>query len=208
MNNSSGTRLKAKPKARKRYLGSASPPRFISTPQLRHVFRFTASTAGTYTITKGNLLNLLQVATGASASTRLIYALKLGSVECWAPTNSSFSSQTVAVEWNGSEYSPSSILSDTSMNLRPAHVFGKPPKNSSISLWISTLSDGAIPFFSITVPQYAVIDVRVTCMLYDDETPTAGDSPSMATTGKLYYNYLDGRTSGKLVPTGGVSIIP
>ncbi len=201
--------VRSKGKKRKNpYLGSVSPPSFISTPSIQHTFRFVASTSGTYTVTKACLLNLLQTAASSSTSYRVIYALKLKYVEVWAPTTSSFSSQSVQLEWTGEEYSPSSIISDSSVNLKAAHVRSRPPRSSSLQFWISNLSDGSIPVFLLTVPAQAVIDVRVTCMLLDDEAPIAGDSPSMATVGKLYYNYLDGRTSGKLVPAGGVSVIP
>jgi hypothetical protein len=42
----------------------------------------------------------------------------------------------------------------------------------------------------------------------DDEAPQGPTVVVGATVGKVYYNYLDGFTSGILAPSGGVALIP
>jgi hypothetical protein len=72
-----------------------------------------------------------------------------------------------------------------------------------------TASNGSEELFEITVPVDTIIDVLVDIRFVDNQEDSAnGDNPTGATLGVMYYNYLDGLTSGKLTPVGGVTVLP
>jgi len=144
------------------------------------------------TITRKNLLNLVVVATTAVTSSRIIEAVRLKSVELWTnPPALGSAPMTCSVEWIGSN-APSTIISDTTMGVLPAHVLAKPPPNSSNRWWSMSGTDEADPLFTLVVPSQTVCDVRVNLRLVDSEAPVAGDVPAGATVGQVYYDFLDG----------------
>lgn len=114
----------------------------------------------------------------------------------------------LSIEWNSTN-APSTIISDVTMGVRPAYVTSRPPKLSSSEWWSLTASNGSEELFEITVPVDTIIDVLVDIRFVDNQEDSAnGDNPTGATPGVMYYNYLDGLTSGKLTPVGGVTILP
>jgi hypothetical protein len=170
---------------------------------LTHKFRFENGTnAGTYNITRGNLLNMVLVATSAVTTVRTFEAIRLRKVEMWAnPVALGSAPNNIQVEWLG-ENSPSTVISDTGMGVRPGHVASVPPSSSSNRWWsISGTSETDI-IFSMILPADSVIDVTVDVRFVEQEAPTAGDVPAGASIGQVYGDYLDGIASGKLAPVG------
>jgi len=178
----------------------------MSTPSLGHKFRFKAiGAAVAYPVTRAQLLNLIQVATSATTSARVIGAARLKRVRVWSPIDvTAFAPQTISVEWAG-PYSPSSIHSASSEGLVPAKLISRPPMGMNPSWWAISGSNETDVLFKITCPQSSIIDVDVALKLVDDEGAVAGDYLTGLTLGKVYFGYLDGRTSGSLAPAGGVN---
>lgn len=187
--------------------GALQPPPFVPTLSLSHRFRFTnTGNSGTFDVTRAQLLNLLLYTPTASTSVRLFQAVRLKKVDIWAnPPALGAAPTSVQIEWFG-ENSPTTIVSDTTMGVRPAHVSSTPPSSSSNRWWSVSGFSETDKLFQLTLPADCVVDVTAELRLVDNEAPTAGDVPSGATVGQLYGDYLDGLASGKLVPIGYVTL--
>jgi hypothetical protein len=181
------------------------PPQFNTTLTVNHKFRFTALIANvSVPISRQNLLNLIFMATSATAGDRIYSAIRLRRVTVWSPILATFAPQTVSIEWMG-QYAPSNIRSDTSEGTQPAVISSKPPKFSSTGMWGLSGSDEADIAFNLTCPVGAVIDVDVTFKLVDHEPQqTTGEAYIGETIGVVYYNYLDGYATKMLLAAGGV----
>jgi len=180
------------------------PPAFTPTVRTKsHKFRFVnAAGTGGSAINRRNLLNLLLVATSATSSVRIIEGIRLRLVEMWAnPTALGSAPNTLQIEWIG-ENSPSTVISDTSMGVLPAHVRTTPPPSSSNRWWSMSGSLETDQLFSLVLPANTIVDVTVDMRFVEQEAPTLGDIPVGATLGQLYGNYLDGSTTAVLAPVG------
>jgi len=184
------------------------PPEFVPSPTFGHTFRFTnGSNAGSYTMARSNMLNLMQVAVTAVTTMRPIEAIKLNRIRVWSnPPALGSPPTTVSVEWVGTQ-GPSVIHSDTSMGVRPACVITRPPKDASERWWSMSNFNETDQLFTLVLPADALIEVSTTIRLVDNESSIAGDIPAGATPGTFYYDYLDGIASGKLTPVS-VAVLP
>jgi hypothetical protein len=185
-----------------------APPEFIPSPAFGHVFRFTnGSNTGVFNITRGNMLNLIQVAVTAITTMRPIEAIKLNGLRLWSnPPALGAAPTTVSVEWDGVQ-GPSTLHSDTSMGVRPACVLTRPPRDASERWWSMSGNNEADQLFQLVLPADTVIDVLTSIRLVDNEASTPGEVPAGATPGTLYYDYLDGIASAKLAPVS-VAVLP
>ncbi len=179
------------------------PPQFIASIMTPHTFRFTVTTAGGYTVTTDNLLNLWCVASAATTTSRLIQGLKLKRVRIWGqPPSLGAAAVTASIEWSGggasAGFGPSWQVSDTSQGITPAYVDARPPKGSLASFWINDVQTGNIAF-TLTLPLGAVVDLHTVLVMKDTEAVTAGQTTSGATTGRVYGCYL---ASANLPPVG------
>lgn len=183
--------------------GLGHVPPFVPTISLSHRFRFTNGTnAGSYLITRGNVLNLILYATSAITSVRLFEAVRVKRVEIWSnPTALGSAPTSVSLEWLGVQ-GPSTFHSDTTMGVSPAHIVTQPPANSSDRWWSMSGQNEADNLFGLSLPADSVVDVTLELRLVETEAPTAGDVPAGAALGQLYGDYLDGLSSGKLAPVG------
>jgi hypothetical protein len=182
------------------------PPAFIPTLKLTHKFRFVNAGGTTVSITRKNLLNLVLTATTATTTVRLIEAIRLKKVELWTqPTALGNAPITVQLEWLG-ENSPSTVTSDTTMGVRPAHIRSIPPSASSNRWWSMSGSLETDVLFSIQCPANTYCDLTAELRLVEQEAPTAGDVPAGAAVGQLYGDYLDGIAGGAWVPIGLVTL--
>lgn len=193
-------------RTRKQGLGGGSsiqPPPFRPTLSLTHRFRFEAAAgSGGLSITRKNLLNLIQVAITTTTTVRPLEAVRLKSVEMWAqPIALGNAPTTLQLEWVG-ENAPSTVISDTCMGVRPAHVRAIPPASSSNRWWSLSGSLESDAVFNLQYPANTIIDVTLDCRLVEQEAPTAGDVPTGAVAGTLYGNYLDGISTALLAPVG------
>jgi hypothetical protein len=169
--------------------------------KLSHKFRFNnGANNGTFTITRANLLNLILYSTSAVTTARIFEAVRLKRVEVWGnPVALGSQPNQVSLEWIG-ENSPSTVISDRGMGVRPAHVRSEPPPSSSNRWWSISGTSESDPLFTLIIQANSVIDVTLELRLVEQEAPTAGDVPAGASLGQLYGDYLDGIASGKLAP--------
>jgi len=177
-----------------------------------HKFRFTTLNQAVVAlpITRAMLLNLYSMATTTTNQFRVLTAVKLKKLEVWVdPPALGSASTSVHVEWVGNQ-APSTIHSDASMGVRPAHVLSKPPADSSDRWWSISGVNETETLFKITASAGSIIDVSMSLRYADDEAPVAAENGTGAgaTVGHVYFNYLDGFASKLLVPTGGVTVLP
>jgi len=182
----------------------------LATPDLGHTFQFLAlNAANQIPVTRATMLNLILQAATATSAYSMLAAVKIKKICIWSPIVSAFSPQEVQIEWNGGLYAPSAIHSAISEGLFPAKIRTFPPPMSSPSLWsLSGASNLTEVLFTVTCPQFSVLQVSCAIRLMDDEVPATPVVAAGATVGKVYYNYLDGLTSGELQPSGGVAVLP
>jgi hypothetical protein len=180
-------------------------PQFEASIRFRKHFRFqeTTQSAGNYTISRQNLLNLLFSCNSGTTSARTIAAVKVNQVEVWQTygVNNTTSATTVSVEWL-SNYGPSTEYSDTSLSVSiPAHVKTQSPPQSIGSFWSITGSNESEGIFRLRTDtgSNAVIDLWVDIVLMDDETPVTITTSTSLTTSQLYAGYLDGQGSSKFL---------
>jgi hypothetical protein len=180
---------------------------FIPTLKVNHKFRFLNSSGSTKTITRAELLNLYCMATGTTTSSRIIEAIRVKSIEIWTnPPALGAAPLTVSVEWVGVQ-APSTIISDTSMGVLPAHVRTRPPPRSSDQWWSMTGQNENDPLMTIIAPAESVLDLQVAIRFVDNEAATSGDSPTGANSGQVYFNYLDGIAGATWAPVSA-SVLP
>lgn len=180
----------------------ARPPAFVPTLRLSHKFRFQNAAGSTVSITRKNLLNLIQVATSATTTIRVIEGIRLRSLELWVnPVALGSTPSTAQIEWAG-ENSPSTVVSDTSMGVLPVHIRTTPPPSSSNRWWSMSGSQETDVLFTIAVPANSVLDVIVEIRTVEQEAPVAGDIPVGAVLGTTYGNYLDGIAGAAWAPVG------
>jgi len=186
-----------------------TPPPFLPTVCAGHKFRFNCGTnTGNFTITRGNLLNLMVVATTTTTVARIYTGIKLKRVQIWVnPPVVGDPSLQCSLEWVG-ENSPSVLHSDSTMGVRPAYISSKPPLDSSNRWWSMSGSQEADPLFSLSLPVGSVIDITTSIRFVDNEAAVNEGGIVGALVGTVYYNYLDGVTSGMLSPVGPVNILP
>jgi len=170
------------------------------------VYRFQAASAQTADVVNStSLCDLLCMATGTTEAYEIARAVKVRKIEIWGPMASNLTPVTVSVEWAASGSAPvagpSNIISDTSMgSARCAHVVSTPPTQSACAFW-QVASGEAL--FTLAYPTGSVIDLHLSQVLFDGETPVAVTTGvAGATVGQVYCRALDSVTPGQnaLVP--------
>jgi hypothetical protein len=196
----------ASSQARKAELPEVPPP-LQTTMTVGHVFRFQASAAlSDVAVSRTSISNILNVATAATTSTRLVAAWRIKRVLMWGPMASDLVPVTASVEYpivSGGFSNAPKLHSDTSMgSVRAARVDSKPPPGSVASMWNSGSSTDTL--FSLNGPDNTVVDLHLTFVLLNGETPVAGNTLTGATAGEVTAGRLDG-AGGNLLPVSYLS---
>jgi hypothetical protein len=132
---------------------------------------------------------------------RMIDAFRIDSVELFA-SPAMGTSNTVALDWAGTNTGRSTRVSDTSLGINPAHIRTTPPEGSAASWWQNT--SGSTVLFKITIPSGGVLDLTLDLVLVD----TGGQFitvTSTVTDGNFVIKPLDtvnNSYQGHLVPVG------
>ncbi len=153
-------------------------------------------------MSQSDLMDLWCMATSTTAAYRVMAAVKIKSIECWAPAAAG-ASQTVDLEWVGSGTFASSRqnISDTTLGTsRPAHIYCKPPKDSIAEMWIT---DGSTAgnLFNIAGPADTIVEVKLQFVIRNSEASTAvGAAVAAATVGRLYCRRLDSNNASIMIP--------
>jgi len=188
---------------------TAPPPFNATISVMRKKFRFQNNgVAGPYTITDSELLDLFCVASSTTAAYRLASAVRLRSIQIWAPAASG-GAVTTSVEFpqTGQVFSgPTTVRSDTSMGAtNNAHVSAVPPKDSLQSKWIST--GNGVNYLILVLPENSIVDIAMDLVLQNGEAPHAVTAAvTGATVGSIYVRALDSAGSADLIPVSYVTV--
>lgn len=191
---------------RRPQVGSRSgPPPFAASIRVDRVYRFQASSAvSADVVSSTSLCDLLCMATGADAAYGIARAVKVRKIEIWGPMAQNLTPVTVSVEWAASGSAPvagpSNIVSDTSMgSARCAHVVSTPPPQSACAFWQVASGEA---MFTLGFPAGSVVDLHLSQVFFDGETPVAvSTGVAGATVGQVYLRPLDSVTPGAFVLT-------
>lgn len=174
-----------------------NPPPFNASAVVRKVFRFQSNAAlAALPITSTNLLDAWCMAVTTTGAYRLASSFRLNNVKLWGPMSSSLVPVTVSLEYAADAASglssPNMLRSDTSMSSSyAAHVAFAPPDKSLASNWFGRAATS--PLFTVNGPINTVIDVDVSFVLQNGETPAVSTAALVAATvGTVYLRGLDG----------------
>lgn len=193
-------------RARSRLPGALVPPSFVSSKRTSGRARYLCASAGTYGITRADLLNHLILNTSSlTVNYRLFTAFRLKSVEIWASTATLGSTVTASLQWT-SEYGPDSFVTDTSVGTaRPLHLRTSPPAQTLASFWCLSASNESVALFYLTLPANAVIDITYDAII-DGNNSVLATTTNNGVIGQIYMAYLGGVTTTSLVPVGYPSL--
>jgi len=181
------------------------PPMVVASPSFNMTQRYFSSGTSLGTVCRGDMLDRLVMATGATTGYRLISGVKLNWISVYAP--GSLTGVRISIQWNA-EFGVTKIISDlsTSTAYPASFIKQRPPKGSTAGFWSQSGTDESTVLFNYDFPANAIVDVNFSFVLAD---PYLGfpSSPSSVTiangvAGALGVPYLD-HTS----PAAHVSIV-
>jgi len=182
--------------------GSAQPRSLTATIQVDKVLRFKFTGAlSNVQISDTDLLDLICVATTATAASQVASAIKVRRMEMWADPVAGGS--LCSIEDNASTGpvgGPSRVKEDTTLGVsRPAHVIWRPAPGSTQSLWLQ--SELGNNWFQLISSGAGYLDVHVSWILQDGEAivPVTA-AVAGATAGRLYVRALDSNGAKSIVP--------
>lgn len=180
---------------------SISHPPSISNLAIAHdtCLRFTASSAvSALSITFQNLLDLILMASSATAVYDMFLYVRIRRVSVWAvPVIGNAS--TVSVDFSGGSggaVGDGALRTDTSMGIEPAHVAAKPRLRTQVAQFQPSSVDSA---FTLTCPTGSVVDVELTFRGLPSSAVLAQNVAVGATTGAWYFRGLDGKAAATTV---------
>jgi len=174
----------------------SKPPQFAATFCVGKTVRFTATAAGTFTITRASLLDLFVMAETTTAGGRIFDAVKVRRIRIWgnAPGAGAVATRTSGVQWL-STYSPAKVVSDSGVGATyGARISTKPPALPLAGFWSLTGTNEADELFVLQLNLGDVIDIdlsfQVQNNIYGTDVPAAVVLVG-ATVGTVYCLYLD-----------------
>jgi hypothetical protein len=183
-----------------------------SNPTFNRTFRFTASGgANNLIISRGDLLNLLQIATASgtgAAGARLINCIELRWIRVRPGVSSAVAITTVSLTWLG-QYAKSKTETLSVMgSSNVPELLTKPPKNSVAGFWAVSGIDETENVFSMDLTVGTVVDVNVSFVLQNfiatPLNPVATTSTKTVTSGVVYCAALDGTSTNIFTPLGAL----
>ncbi len=166
-------------------------PQLKSNIRVNHTFRFINTAAQTLHVTGASLIAICGVV-GTTANafvTGIFNSVKINKITVFAAESTTGTPVTCSVEWLGYNNSPPIEDSRTSISTSvPIMLSSKPPPNSLAKFWQAT---GNTDLFVLTVPNGAVIDIDLDCMLSDANATFQNYAVATCTVGVVYYLALD-----------------
>lgn len=167
---------------------SVYPVVFDATVRATHRFRYTCATAGSFTISRGTLLNAIMFAMSTTTLGRVISAIRINRITIYGLTTSNGSNpnpiSTVSLEWL-SDLGTTTIKSDTGNSFEPAYVISGPPSNSRASFWSRTAVNESESLFRLSLALGNIVDFEVSIVFMNDDTPATVSTTGL-TAGNMY----------------------
>jgi hypothetical protein len=165
-------------------------------PQMTHRqrMRFQCTTSGTQVVNFADIMDMLLVATSATAVYDVYDVCRVNLVEVWCASASGGVPVTVSVQFNGAnsvgQAGDGRIIADTVMGNEPAHVRARPDRRSIAGQWGGSAS--GVAAFTVVTPTGSIIDVDVSYRNTVAAPALAQVVAVGATVGQFYYRGLDG----------------
>jgi hypothetical protein len=180
-------------------------PMLDSNPTFNRTFRFQAgASTNNLIVSRGDMLNLMQLAITTGSGGRIIGAIKINWVELSVPPAAT--SASASMTWL-SAFGKPKVVSVTSLgSAEIMRLRTRPPEHTTASFYSITGSSESEPLIGLDVPSLTLFDVNVsfTFQNYIDNAaaPVVTTSTKTLTTGIIYCAALDGVSTNVLSPLG------
>jgi hypothetical protein len=180
-------------------------PMLDSNPTFNRTFRFQAgASTNNLIVSRGDMLNLMQLAITTGSGGRIIGAIKINWVELSVPPAAT--SASASMTWL-SAFGKPKVVSVTSLGTAEImRLRTRPSEHTTASFWSITGSSESEPLIGYDVPSLTLIDVNVsfTFQIYLDiaAAPVVTTSTKTLTAGIIYCAALDGVSTNVFSPLG------
>jgi hypothetical protein len=186
-------RLRSKRKSRNRRSNAVIPtaPASVITDDLvSSSFRFVAvgSSGGTFSVTRGVLLNLLGIASSTTNAYRVIGAIRLRTVHVWNAPNPTGSVSDSSFSWSAIDTRPSTQLSTVMGTAAGTYMRYVPPSHSLAGMWSIAGTNETDALFNFTYSAYDTIQLDVTYQLQNGVN--SAFSPTSITSSGLSVGFI------------------
>ncbi len=182
--------------------GTSQPGTLTASIQVDKVIRFKFAAALTNVVVKDtDLIDLLCMASSATAAYGLPKAYKLRGIEMWADPVAGGALISIEDQAVSSDIGYTNrIREDVTLGTtRPAHLKWVPPPLSVNSTWQTGLNNQAR--FKLNSSGAGYLDLHISFVLQDGDTPVAVSAAvAGATTGRVYIRALNSSSGTNLVP--------
>jgi hypothetical protein len=194
--NSRSRRGMARPKTSRALNG---PAQIRSNIELRHTFRYVATSSSSVNVDTSQILSALGVMGITNTSVRdFCSSFKVNHLTIYTPPAAVGSSATCSITWPGANNSPPREYSDTSVSVStPAMVSCSPPPQSLASFWQTGTGQ---TLFRLIAPSGSIIDMSVSYFLADSNSAGTATTVITSVAGVVYYLPLDGVSTHLLSP--------
>lgn len=190
-----------------------APPPISVNPIRSLTLRFVASNALVHTpITDTDLMDLICMASGATAAYRLFGSFRLNRVKVWGPMASNLTPVTISLQFPAVPVpgfsGPTKLLTDTSIgSVRCAHINATVPRATYAFQWQTYTVGAGNQLFYLDGPVNTIVDVTFQYVLFNNFDGVTGSiqvnaAVSGATAGIIYIRALDSNGLKYLVPQG------
>jgi len=186
------------------------PIKMIGSVMFPVVIRFKAvGTNASVSATRGGILSIFLSGCTSTTASRIMGSVRIRKIEGWNAQDTASTNvagfPSLCLEWN-SVNNPGTVLTDTGYAMRPAHVEGRPPKDSLAGYWSSNGTNESEVLFKVYANQQAlgvnpcssgtIIDLHLECLLLDDEGVTVLSGLSSVVPGQNYVCDFTGSRTG------------
>jgi len=184
------------------------PPKVETTLTNRHTFVYRATSAGACDVTRGNLLNSLQLPYTTSPNTtyRLIDAIRVRRIRAWYMPSSGYTTDSFSLRWESENSSHRYHIRPDVGSATPGYYTETPPKGTLAGFYSTTYNDESQILFSMVFPNNTILYVDVDFTWADPIVNPAvtvpGWQPFSGDIGRVCCMYLNGVGSTVWQPQG------
>jgi hypothetical protein len=161
------------------------------------MIRYNLSTAGTFDITRNDLLNLIVLPSTALIAYGLLKAVKINKISCWSVLSSATfplgQGSDNTITWLSS-LGKERTVRGTQMGIAPSYISSKPPVDSLASFWTNenttTLTESIVTF---DLELGSIIDIHFT-MIFCNNSVARSFAITSGTIGRVSYNNMNNLT--------------
>jgi hypothetical protein len=182
--------------------GLSLPPPLEITPLVEHVFRFSATSGGTATISAADVIGALGTVCTVTNSTVRPFAssFRIKAVKLWSAVSSStaFNESVVWTLATGSQMKDEEVSESFPTGVSVSrNLTSSPPKGTLAAMWQVANTNS---LFTLQINAGSIVDLVIEYTL-SNQFVSGTQSVSTGVLGNIYYLYLDG-ASAIMLPVG------